>query len=129
MQIYCNPATYSTGDDSKPRLDTEPGFILSFQPCRPVSRGRIDIASADPDEEVLEHFRQTACTVYHPTSTCRMGTGETNSVLDRRFRVHGVKGLRVVDASAFSNITSGNTNAPTIMLARKGADLILEDVA
>ncbi len=181
LQVYCNPATYSTGDGSKPRLDTEPGFILSFQPCRPVSRGRIDIASADPDapplirpnslaeeadceavrrggrllrrlietptmaglierarqpdpasmddEEVLEHFRETACTVYHPTSTCRMGPDETNSVLDRRLRVHGIEGLRVVDASAFPNITSGNTNAPTIMLARKGAGLILEDAA
>ena len=58
-----------------------------------------------------------------------MGRDETDSVLDARLRVHGIDGLRVIDASSFPNITSGNTNAPTIMLARKGADMILEDAA
>ncbi|MCL4147868.1 UNVERIFIED_CONTAM: hypothetical protein GTU68_028437 [Idotea baltica] len=56
-----------------------------------------------------------------------MGEDQTNSVVSSRLKVHGVDGLRVVDASAFPNITSGNTNAPTMMLALKGADLILED--
>jgi choline dehydrogenase len=56
-----------------------------------------------------------------------MGTEVANSVTDHRLRVHNMQGLRVVDASSFPNITSGNTNAPTIMLAQRGADLILED--
>jgi choline dehydrogenase len=56
-----------------------------------------------------------------------MGHDASDSVLDGRLRVHGIKGLRVVDASSFPNITSGNTNAPTLMLASRAADLILED--
>jgi choline dehydrogenase len=56
-----------------------------------------------------------------------MGADPRTSVVDSRLRVHGVSGLRVVDASAFPNITSGNINAPTIMLAEKAADLIVED--
>ncbi|MGB1256227.1 MAG: GMC family oxidoreductase [Thiolinea sp.] len=79
------------------------------------------------DEELLENFRERAGTVYHPTSTCRMGNNAQDSVLDNRLRVHGINGLRVVDASAFPNITSGNTNAPTMMLALRAAKLILED--
>ncbi|MCL4156031.1 UNVERIFIED_CONTAM: hypothetical protein GTU68_005906 [Idotea baltica] len=56
-----------------------------------------------------------------------MGRDDQTSVLNSRLRVHGVAGVRVVDASAFPNITSGNTNAPTLMLAMRAADLILED--
>ena len=58
-----------------------------------------------------------------------MGESAANSVLDDRLRVHGIGGLRVVDASAFPNLTSGNTNAPTLMLAMRAADLILADAA
>lgn len=76
---------------------------------------------------LLEDFRQRAGTVYHPVSTCRMGDSPETSVIDNRLRVHGIDRLRVIDASAFPNITSGNTNAPTMMLALRGADLILED--
>jgi choline dehydrogenase len=79
------------------------------------------------DEALLEAFRARASTVYHPTCTCRMGEGPQDSVVDGRLRVHGLAGLRVVDASAFPNITSGNTNAPTMMLAARAADLILQD--
>lgn len=85
-----------------------------------------DLLAMD-DDALLEDFRARASTVYHPTCSCRMGNDEKNSVLDARLRVHGVRGLRVVDASAFPNITSGNTNAPTMMLAMRAADLILED--
>ncbi len=85
-----------------------------------------DLLALD-DEALLEDFRNRASTVFHPTCTCRMGNGAEDSVLDSRLRVHGVKNLRVVDASAFPNITSGNTNAPTMMLALRAADLILED--
>lgn len=81
------------------------------------------------DAELLENFKARAGTVYHPTCTCRMGTNSRDSVVDNRLRVHGVGGLRVVDASAFPNITSGNTNAPTMMLAWRAAELILEDTA
>jgi choline dehydrogenase len=77
------------------------------------------------DDEMLENFRNRAGTVFHPSCTCRMGNDAKDSVLDANLRVHGVKGLRVVDASAFPNVTSGNTNAPTIMLAARAADIIL----
>lgn len=79
------------------------------------------------DDGLLEDFRNRASTVFHPVSTCRMGENREQTVIDSRLKVHGVDGLRIVDASAFPNITSGNTNAPTMMLALKGADLILED--
>ena len=78
------------------------------------------------DAEVLADFRQRAGSVFHASCTCAMG-GNARSVLDERLRVRGVARLRVIDASAFPNVTSGNTNTPTIMLAEKAADLILED--
>ena len=79
------------------------------------------------DDGILADFRSRAATVYHPVSTCRMGENRETTVVNSRLNVHGVDGLRVVDASAFPNITSGNTNAPTMMLALRGADLILDD--
>jgi choline dehydrogenase len=151
---------------------------LCFQPTRPTSVGRIDIASPDfrrpptiaanylstakdvadvmhggrllqaiartraiksltlapltPDlgalgpQELLADFRARASTVYHPVGTCRMGEAAGNSVVDAALRVHGAGGLRVVDASVFPTITSANTNAPTLMVAQKAADLILQ---
>ena len=79
------------------------------------------------DAGLLADFRARASTVFHPVSTCRMGEDREATVVNSRLKVHGVEGLRVVDASTFPNITSGNTNAPTMMLALRGADLILED--
>jgi len=79
------------------------------------------------DAALLEDFRARAATVYHPSCTCRMGTDARTSALDPRLRVHGLRGLRVVDASAFPSVTSGNTNAPVMMLAARAAQLILED--
>ena len=79
------------------------------------------------DDALLADFRARADTVYHPTSSCMMGKDPKASVVDSRLRVHGIKGLRVVDASIFPNITSGNTNAPTVMVAEKGSAMILED--
>jgi len=79
------------------------------------------------DSALLDDFRNRASTVYHPSCTCRMGHGPQDSVLNARLQVHGVPGLRVVDASAFPNITSGNINAPTMMLAMRAAEMVLED--
>ncbi|MGH8265171.1 MAG: GMC oxidoreductase, partial [Steroidobacteraceae bacterium] len=63
----------------------------------------------------------------HPVGTCRMGPDARTAVVDARLRVHGVVSLRVIDASVFPTVTSGNTNAPTVMVAEKGAAMVLED--
>jgi choline dehydrogenase len=181
VQLYCNPLSYSTVERNRRRLlrpDPWPGFILGFNPCRPTSRGRIDIGDRDPlaaprilpnslstdadvtgmiagarlverlldtpalralvtetngfspagqgDEAVLADIRARASTVFHPCGTCAMAPREVGGVVDPALRVWGVEGLRVVDASIFPNITSANTNAPTLMTAMKAADLILE---
>ncbi|HEX4648165.1 MAG TPA: GMC family oxidoreductase N-terminal domain-containing protein [Steroidobacteraceae bacterium] len=183
LHIYFNPASYSTTTTGSSRRlmnpDPFPGFLMSFNTCRPTSRGSIHIRSKDPlakpaivpnslstetdirdvydgaralrriaaarplaqvieserepgeavhaDADVLADFRKRAGTVFHASGTCAMGSDPRNAVLDERLRVRGVTGLRVVDASAFPNVTSGNTNAPTLMLAEKAADLILQD--
>ncbi|UWQ77079.1 GMC family oxidoreductase [Leisingera sp. M658] len=179
VQVYCNPASYSTRANGKPQIDKDNGFLLCVQPSRPTSRGQINIESADPgqapriepnalstdedkatavrashllqalaqtpairavtrerrtpdilemdDAALLENFRERSGSVFHATCTCRMGKDATDSVLDARLRVHGLAGLRVIDASAFPNVTSGNTNAPTMMLAARGAEMVLED--
>ena len=183
LHIYFNPASYSTTTTGPSRRLMQPdpfaGFLMSFNTCRPTSRGSVHIASPDPlaapairpnslstaedvqdvfdgarilrriasaaplaqvieserepgaavtaDRDVLADFRQRAGSVFHASGTCAMGADVRTAVLDARLRVRGVTGLRVVDASAFPNVTSGNTNAPTLALAEKGADLILED--
>jgi choline dehydrogenase len=179
QQLYFSPVSYGAGDANRKRIqvDAFSGFLICFQPSRPTSRGRIDIASADyreppgiapnylgtdedvadvvsggrlvqrimrtqamralikkpvgpdvtqmDDAQIVADFRERAATVYHPVSTCRMGSDAASSVVDPCLRVHGMNRLRVVDASVFPTVTSGNTNAPTLMVARRAADLIL----
>jgi choline dehydrogenase len=184
QQLYFNPVSYTTTPSDKRNVvqpDPFAGFIISFQPSRPTSRGRINISANDPDapprirpnslateedraqviaggrlcqqlmntaalkklvespmepdlyrmtpDDILADFRKRSGTVFHPVGTCRMGQDATSSVVSPRLRVHGIDGLRVVDASVFPNITSGNTNAPTMMLAHRASDLILEDTS
>jgi choline dehydrogenase len=182
LQLYFSPVSYTKTPLSERKLlnpDPFSAFLLSHNPCRPTSRGHIELNGSDPsehpaihpnylatqadiddvlagnrilrqlaatkpladiiteelipgvevdgDEALLADFRARADTVYHPTSSCMMGTDPATSVVDVRLRVHNVEGLRVVDASVFPTITSGNTNAPTVMVAEKGAAMILED--
>ncbi len=184
LQLYFSPVSYTQTPLSERKLlnpDPFSAFLLSFNSCRPTSRGHLQITSPDPfeypliqpnylstqldideaiagnrmlralaqtaplsdiiteelvpgahlqgDEALLEDFRNRADTVYHPSCTCMMGPDPATSVVDARLRVHGVQGLRVVDASVFPTITSGNINAPTVMVAEKGAAMILEDRA
>ena len=82
-----------------------------------------DDALAQPTEGIEAYIRQTANTYWHPVGTCKMGN-DALAVVDAQLRVHGVKGLRVVDASVMPTITSGNTNAPTIMIGEKAAALM-----
>jgi choline dehydrogenase len=180
IQLYFCPTSYTRTPSGKRALlrpDPFPGFLLGAQPCRPTSRGVLQIRSPDPfapprivpnslstehdvqemlegarllrrlsatkalgaiivdemtpgislrsDEELIDDIRQRCSSVFHPVATCRMGPDARNDVVDSNLRVHGIEGLRVIDASVFPSLTSGNTNAPTIMVAEKGADIVL----
>lgn len=100
-------------------IETEPmsRFVLDeYQPGKSVKS----------DDDLIKYLRENGGISFHPVSTCRMG-GDPEAIVDERLRVRGFSGLRVVDASIMPTIPSGNTNAPTIMIAEKGADMILQD--
>jgi choline dehydrogenase-like flavoprotein len=93
--------------------------IAAQSPLRAVEREPFSVPESDSDEDLLAFAQRVGQSVYHPTSTCAMG-----SVVDAELRVYGFEGLRVVDASVLPRITRGNTNAPTIMVAERAADLV-----
>ena len=93
----------------------------AFDPYRgaPIFPARNDLS----DAELIEFVRAKAESVYHPVGTCRMGDDDA-SVVDSQLRVRGVEALRVIDASVMPSLIGGNTNAPTIMIAERAADLV-----
>jgi choline dehydrogenase len=105
------------------RVNIELAHARAFDPFR----GEALIEDADDlsDEELAQMIRENAETLYHPVGTCKMGpANDSMAVVDSQLRVYGVQGLRVIDASIMPTIVSGNTNAPTIMIAEKAAEMI-----
>ena len=124
-----DPAFLQDPDDVRRLVQ---GFKLTrellSQPALARHGGRESAASAEArsDAQIEQFIRHHADTIYHPVGTCRMGPDE-GAVVDARLRVHGVSGLRVVDASIMPSVVGGNTNAPSMMIAEKAADMIRED--
>jgi choline dehydrogenase len=182
VQLYFNPLSYVLPESGgMPRVEPYSGYTIFFAPCRPTSRGSIQLASADihaapridpnylstehdrseaiagsrlvrdlaatpwlrrvtaeevrpaeavtDDQSMLRFFREQSGSIYHLCGSCAMGSDERRTVVNGRLQVHGMTNLRVVDASVFPNITSGNINAPTMMVAEKAADMILKSAA
>ncbi|MEE8243953.1 MAG: GMC family oxidoreductase N-terminal domain-containing protein [Pseudomonadales bacterium] len=101
--------------------------IMAAEALKPYNpREWIPGPDLDSDEQLTKAAGDLGTTIFHPVGTCKMGS-DPLSVVDDRLCVHGVRGLRVIDASIMPRITSGNTNAPTVMIAEKGAEFILED--
>ena len=122
-----DPAFYAEPDDLERMVE---GFKLTRRLLDAPSLARLykrDLFTADvhDDAQIREVLRNRGDTVYHPVGTCKMGNGnDPLAVVDAQLRVHGVEALRVVDASIMPTIIGGNTNAPTIMIGERAADLI-----
>lgn len=121
---------FSTDSDVAEMLDAVK-FLRRIASQSPISEIIADEVLPGPsvtsDAELIQDFRKRSGTVYHPVSTCRMGPDPASSVVDARLRVHGLAGLRIVDASIFPDNITGNTNAASIMTGWKGAGMVLED--
>jgi len=103
--------------------------LMATSPLREITGEEIaPSAKLQSDEELLEWVRNNAETTYHPVGTCKMGS-DPLAVVDRELRVHGIDGLRVADASIMPTLTSGNTNAPAIMIGEKCAEMVLAAAA
>ena len=102
------------------RTTAQPAF------AKHVVREHLPGPETTSDEALMAYARAYATTVFHPCGTCKMGS-DPNAVVDARLKVHGIAGLRVADASIMPTMTSGNTNAPTIMIGEKAADMIRQD--
>ena len=100
--------------------------ILEAPALAPYRGRELLTANVQSDEQIIEDIRNRADTIYHPVGTARMGRDD-GAVVDRELRVHGMTGLRVVDASIMPTLIGGNTNAPTIMIAEKAAEMIAVD--
>ncbi|MBC6404705.1 MAG: GMC family oxidoreductase N-terminal domain-containing protein [Rhodospirillales bacterium] len=104
--------------------------IAAGKAMKAIIRRQVKPGSEVEDETILtQYVRENAKTIYHPCGTCAMGPGPARAVVDPRLKVHGLEGLRVIDASIMPLIPSGNINAPSMMIGHKGASLILEDAA
>merc|ERR1712032_549140 len=109
--------------------------VRSLEIAREVSHHpllqEIGAEEVDPPEKTdIDHARRVAETIYHPAGTCKMGpSSDASAVVDPQLRVHGLEGLRVVDCSIMPNIVSGNTHAPTVMIAEKAAQLLKSSTA
>lgn len=120
---------FSTNSDCDEMIDAVK-FLRHLAAQPPLARVIVEELRPGPDcqgdEALMEDIRSRSGTVYHPSGTCRMApVGQ--GVVDARLRVHGVQGLRVIDASVFPNLIAGNTNAPAIMVGWKGAEMVLAD--
>lgn len=127
-----SPNAYSTDEDVSEMLDAVK-FLrrIAAQPpiAEIVEEEVLPGPSIASDADLIQDFRKRSGTVYHPVSTCRMGPDPARAVVDARLRVHGISGLRVIDASIFPGNVAGNTNAAAIMTGWKGAGMVLEDNA
>jgi choline dehydrogenase len=124
------PNAFSTNSDVAEMLDAVKYLrkLASMPALAPVIAEEVlPGPSVRSDEDLVADFRKRSGTVYHPVSTCRMGPDAATSVVSPRLKVHGLDGLRVIDASVFPSNVSGNTNAAAIMTGWKGAELVLED--
>jgi choline dehydrogenase-like flavoprotein len=98
--------------------------LMEAPALRPLQKKDLVTLEVKTDDDIRALLRARVDTVYHPVGTCKMGVDDPLAVVDPKLRVHGLEGLRVVDASIMPTLIGGNTNAPTIMIGEKAADMI-----